>query len=294
MDEQGNYVEQGVTGLRKAVASGRMSVVDYYEKKHAIAESERDGVDDGSSVTRNITSLIIQASNNTSILHLASKTDHCASSFGDKGWGCGYRNLQMLLSSLLYTSQYRDVLAEKILFNKNTVSLPSISRLQRILENAWREGFDRMGCEQLGGKVVNTRKWIGATEIYTFLTYCNIDCQIIDFHRPTASDGGHPAMFQWLAEFFREKRGARPPVYLQHQGHSRTVAGVEVSSNNVIKLIVLDPSHTSINNTSVMRLVRKTINSMKSRQYQLVVVRGLLRPDLRESRKLVASTRIPP
>ena len=32
-------------------------------------------------------------------LHMAANMDHYASSYGDKGWGCGYRNLQMVLSS---------------------------------------------------------------------------------------------------------------------------------------------------------------------------------------------------
>ena len=140
-----------------------------------------------------------------------------------------------------------------------------------------------------------TRKWIGATEIFTFLSYCNIDCQLVDFHRPSSGDGTHPAMFQWLLDHF--KAGGRPaPVYLQHQGHSRTVVGVEQLQNS-LRLLILDPSHSpaSIASSGLLRLVRKTINSMKSKQYQCVVVRGLLdNARLRETRKNVVSTRIPP
>lgn len=296
MDEQGNYVQQSTSGLRKAVVSGKLSVVDYYEKSQAMAQSERSGVDDGTSLTRNVTGIISRHCSNTTLC-LANKTDHYASSYGDKGWGCGYRNLQMLLSSLLYTSQYRDVLAANILFNKNNVTMPSISKLQKIIEDAWHQGFDRMGCEQLGGKLVNTRKWIGATEIFTFLSYCNINCEILDFHRPTSSDGTHPEMFKWLQGYFSGKKSnIIAPVYLQHQGHSRTVVGVEVSGNNV-KLLVLDPSHSRdhVNSDNVLRFVRKTINSMKSKQYQLVVVRGVIdRDEARDVKKYVVSTRIPP
>ena len=299
MDEQGNYVQQSVSGLRKAVVSGKLSVVDYYERSHAMAQSEKSGVDDGSSVTRNVTAVISRRSSNTGLV-LASKMDHYASTYGDKGWGCGYRNLQMLLSCLLYTSQYRDVLAAKILFNRNNVTMPSISKLQRMIEDAWHQGFDRMGCEQLGGKLVNTRKWIGTTEIFTFLSFCDIHCEIVDFHRPTSNDGGHPAMFEWLLDYFRGRGQSSPgvtcPVYLQHQGHSRTVLGVETAGNN-IKLLVLDPSHSpdNINSDNVMRIVRKTLNSMKSKQYQLVVVRGVIDSQARrEAKKVVTSTRIPP
>ena len=299
MDEQGNFVQQSVNGLRKAVVSGKLSVIDYYERQHLVAQSERSGVDDMSSATRNVTGIISSRSNNTG-LAIANKMDHYASSYGDKGWGCGYRNLQMLLSCLLYSSQYRDVLAGKILFNRNNVTMPSISRLQKIIEDAWHHGFDRMGCEQLGGKLVNTRKWIGATEIYTFLSFCEIQCEIIDFHRPSSNDGSHPAMFQWLQDYFRGQGRASTtvtcPVYLQHQGHSRTVMGVETTGNN-IKLLVLDPSHSphNMNSDNVMRMIRKTLNSMKSKQYQLVVVRGVInRPEMREAQKVVISTRIPP
>lgn len=41
--------------------------------------------------------------------------------------------------------------------------------IQRLIENAWRKGFDLAGMEQLGQKLVNTRKWIGATEIAAVL-----------------------------------------------------------------------------------------------------------------------------
>ena len=38
---------------------------------------------------------------------MPSRTDHYATTFGDKGWGCGFRNVQMLLSCLLHSTLYR-------------------------------------------------------------------------------------------------------------------------------------------------------------------------------------------
>ena len=84
---------------------------------------------------------------------------------------CLVRNLQMLLSHLLNSTEYRGVLVENLSGNRNLVpqnislnrnlvdrvGMPSIPRLQELLEQAWRAGFDRAGCEQLGGKIVNTR-----------------------------------------------------------------------------------------------------------------------------------------
>lgn len=53
-------------------------------------------------------------------------------------------------------------------------SMPSISRLQKLIEWAWAQGFDLQGAEQLGAKLVNTRKWIGATEVVTLLSSLRI------------------------------------------------------------------------------------------------------------------------
>ena len=44
------------------------------------------------------------------VVTLCSPTDHFSSSYGDKGWGCGYRNLQMLLSSLIQLEHYKKVI----------------------------------------------------------------------------------------------------------------------------------------------------------------------------------------
>ena len=43
MDEQGNFGSQASSGLRKAVVSGQLSVVDYYERSAGLVESQRWG-----------------------------------------------------------------------------------------------------------------------------------------------------------------------------------------------------------------------------------------------------------
>ena len=63
-------------------------------------------VDDDSSVTSKITFILqglSQSSHGVAETLPASRTDHYASAFGDKGWGCGFRNLQMILSALLHS-----------------------------------------------------------------------------------------------------------------------------------------------------------------------------------------------
>lgn len=97
-------------------------------------------------------------------------------------------------------------------------AMPSISRLQKMVEAAWAQGFDVQGSEQLGCKLHNTRKWIGATEVVTVLSWLRINCQLIDFHRPTSTDGRHPDLFGWVQRYFEDPAVHTPPLYLQHQG----------------------------------------------------------------------------
>lgn len=69
-------------------------------------------------------------------------------------------------------------------------------------------------------------------------------------------------------------------------GHSRTIIGVEqLNGESGVRLLVFDPSHSptqmsqlSHTQTAVggMRLLRKNLNSMKARQYQMVVVTGII------------------
>lgn len=52
MDNQGNFREQSVTNMQRAVYAGEMSVADYYEKQIELRVAESSGIDDGSSCTR--------------------------------------------------------------------------------------------------------------------------------------------------------------------------------------------------------------------------------------------------
>ncbi|KAK9743656.1 Peptidase family C78 [Popillia japonica] len=294
MDNQGNFREQSVTNMQRAVYAGEMSVSDYYERTLDLKQAESCGIDDGSSVTRGLVPRIRALSTNSQNVTrtlLCTCVDHYASSYGDRGWGCGYRNAQMLISSLLNHTGYNERLY-KIWQNQKPPrsSVPSISRLQTLIEHAWCLGFDLQGSEQLGSRLVNTRKWIGATEVLTLLSFSRIKCQLVDFHRPTGVGGTHPDLFAWVLKYFENSIGGEftPPLYLQHQGHSRTIMGVEVHRDGTIILLVLDPSHSpqqmaqfsefSDTNTgpAALRLLRKSEASMKARQYQIVAVVGTI------------------
>lgn len=119
----------------------------------------------------------------------------------------------------------------------------------------------------------------------TILYFASLSCQLVDFHQPTDPDGSHPELFSWVLQYFQRQEEFKPPLYLQHQGHSRTIAGVEQHRDGHLALIVFDPSHTpdqmgqlkaTAGSVQGMRLIRKTAAAMKARQYQLVAVCGIM------------------
>ncbi|XP_055600752.1 zinc finger-containing ubiquitin peptidase 1-like [Uranotaenia lowii] len=304
MDDQGNFREQSAAAMQRAVYAGEMSVADYYERQVGLRAAESHGVDDGSSCTKSVSPRVLSLSSsspNVLKTYVCSNVDHYASSYGDKGWGCGYRNLQMMLSSLLQNTTFNEALYSAWgSHGPSRTAMPSISRLQRMVEAAWAQGFDIQGSEQLGCKLYNTRKWIGATEIVTVLSWLRIRCELVDFHRPTSPDGRHPELFNWVLRYFEEPRIHTPPLYLQHQGHSRTIIGIEQRTSG-LSLLVLDPSHGPRQVAALgssqdsLRLIRKNSAAMRAPQYQVVAVKGLIDTEEQyQACKVLRSHRIPP
>jgi hypothetical protein len=70
----------------------------------------------------------------TSTAYLCSPdTDHVATGLTDLGWGCGYRNCQMLMTFLSRQREQNEPVIEGV---------ANISGLQMLLEKAWKEGSD--------------------------------------------------------------------------------------------------------------------------------------------------------
>ena len=110
-----NIARQSDANLCRSVQQGKMSAVDYHEKRIMLRMSERNGIDDGSSATQgysvtddtkflfcvhyfeiywyfpDISSQLKKLSAISGTMWICSTLDHYASSFGDQGWGCGYR-----------------------------------------------------------------------------------------------------------------------------------------------------------------------------------------------------------
>jgi hypothetical protein len=67
---------------------------------------------------------------NPFIIHYSQK-----GSYGSK-WSCGYRNIQMLCSSLMKYPMYREKLFD------GSSNVPNIIGIQHWIEKAWQQGFD--------------------------------------------------------------------------------------------------------------------------------------------------------
>ncbi|XP_015275256.1 PREDICTED: zinc finger with UFM1-specific peptidase domain protein-like [Gekko japonicus] len=310
LDGSGGYKQQSLKNMEKEVARGRMQPSEYHKRKADMMESLAFGIDDGKTRTSGITEVLSHyyrsESKDIKRVWLSMGVDHYYCSFGDKGWGCGYRNFQMLLSSLLRNSTYQDCL-------KDLRSVPCIPKIQSLIENSWKEGFDPQGASHFNSRLQGTKAWIGACEIYSLLTSLRLKCQIIDFHQPTGPSETHPRLFEWVLNYYNSDKGnsakvvctSKPPIYLQHQGHSRTVLGIEERKNKTFALLIFDPGCPSQEmqklskdvDGNTLRLVRRFAGGLRHKQYQVVAIDGVLSAEEKLARlqasQLFVAQRIP-
>ncbi|OCF77214.1 hypothetical protein I204_01199 [Kwoniella mangroviensis CBS 8886] len=211
----------------------------------------------------------------------------------DMGWGCGYRNAMMSISSLLSIPAYQPVFDRQ-----NNGAEPGVRRVQGWIQEAWEEGYDPEGKKQLKGKILGTRKWIGPSDLYAMFTYKGIPCELYDFPKPKDTKDGsrtaHIALQRWVKAYFSDENehpsngdsksafdvlmrtqddGAgkgeavriskKFPLILQHSGHSRTIIGYEENSRGDINLLLFDPGR------SVPKDIRSTAISSLSQTCHL-------------------------
>ncbi|KAG0607497.1 hypothetical protein M758_8G033200 [Ceratodon purpureus] len=121
----------------------------------------------------------------SSIVALSGYIEHFESRLEeDLGWGCGWRNIQMLSSYMLAQNpEVRDVLFGGAGF------VPDIPAMQQWLEIAWLKGFDVLGADYFDWKITGTHKWIGTTECAALLRSFGIRARIIDFRTASSKRG---------------------------------------------------------------------------------------------------------
>lgn len=306
LDGSGGYRKQKEQRLERAVSRGLLNPAEFHSKRVEMMETLSSGRDDGKTRTQGVLKALSEyyQTEGKDCVHvwLSADTDHYCSSDGDKGWGCGYRNFQMLLSALLRLEEFTAVLSD--------MAVPSIPRVQALIEEAWVQGLDPHGAAHFNNKLQGTRAWIGATEIYSLLTSLRVRAHIVDFHQPTGPGGTHPRLFDWVRQYFSQGHNSsrlppriihtsRPPLYLQHQGHSRTVVGLEQRRSGALCLLILDPGSSVLDLrrvlrpdsvSSALRQIRRFPSALKHRQYQLVAAEGVLSDPDKQMRILNSKT----
>jgi hypothetical protein len=116
--------------------------------------------------------------------------------------------------------------------------------------------------------------------------------ELYDFHQPKSVDksNAYKYLFEWIRDYFQQRDGNTiHPLYLQHEGHSRTVIGYEQFHKGYIRLMIFDPGTPKAdiekfynNPEGKAHLFRRSLQSFQKPVYQVLVVRGLLTPDERE------------
>lgn len=291
----------------------------------------------------------------------------------DVGFGCGWRNIQMLSSHLLMQRQE----VREVLFGGSGF-VPDIVSLQRWLEIAWEKDFDRLGSDHFNQKIYGSRTWIGTTECAALFRSFGLRARIVDFgpkeseslflsvpgsshggkrkaaqingpmdrflfrsdqNVPQAgssmleigdglgrgsSDGladndkfarktkGQHALFDWVWNYFSDTRvtvsgnrrvivSEKAPLYFQHDGHSRTIVGIQVKHQwngmPLYNLLILDPAHRSADlerslkgNAGWQRLIKRGVHTLKKPQYQLCYIDpGIARGEEMEQLKTLDS-----
>ncbi|KAK7317051.1 hypothetical protein RJT34_00964 [Clitoria ternatea] len=253
-----------------------------------------------------------EAGNSKSVL--SGYVDHfqCLDS-EDAGWGCGWRNIQMLCSHLL--DQRHE--ARKALFGGSGF-VPDIPSLQRWLEVAWEKGFDEPGSAQFDHVIFGSKKWIGTTECAALLRSFALRARVVDFGPKESlfvsgsgvDNSGNKAsnmvkgkskrgeacqvLMDFVWNYFSDEgsiqfgqqhvvMSEKTPLYFQHDGHSRTIVGIQVKHQQEgllqYSLLVLDPAHSTTALERSLRqkvgwekLIKRETHTLKKPQYQLCYV----------------------
>ena len=161
-----------------------------------------------------------------------------------EGGFCGYRNIQMLISYI------RDSQAPGHEHFRRK-RLPTILKLQEMIEDAWDQGFNTSGLTETGG-IRLTRKYIGTPEAQALLLSLGIPAEAVAFTAKSKEDV-YMSMIQAVCAHFDDGSEAnnpqkvfitdKPPLFFQHQGHSMTVVGVELDKQYRANLVVFDPMY---------------------------------------------------
>jgi hypothetical protein len=103
-------------------------------------------------------------------------------------------------------------------------------------------------------------------------------------------------MATWIVKYFDRKSSYIPPIYFQHEGHSRTIVGYEKLFTGKINLIIFDPltngkallktledyANGNVFANGWKRQVKRGLHTLKRGAYEMLIIKpGLMGPSER-------------
>ncbi|KAL3757811.1 hypothetical protein ACHAWU_008926 [Discostella pseudostelligera] len=99
----------------------------------------------------------------------------------------------MLLSSLMPTLLHHSTSSSCASFSQG---VPCIEEIQRTTEKLWRQGYDIRNALHHEYKLVGKKTWIGAVEVWSYLSFMRIDSIIVQFIK-TSQNRALLGRFAW-------------------------------------------------------------------------------------------------
>ena len=195
------------------------------------------------------------------------------------------------------------------------IIIPNLNQLQQFMEQAWAAGFDPKGAKFYNHKIVGKKSQIGAVEVSYTLLYLGIDCCVVQFalcpksrsqlgpfcaayfsmqfcpactQRSEVNGSGSYETANHILQNLSSRCGGSSdplcrclsfPLFLQYEGHSVTVIGVEkfAHSDRVENLLLFDPDVSGSKLTKALsqndiQPFRRSLSSLQARDCQIVLV----------------------
>jgi len=193
------------------------------------------------------------------------------------------------------------------------IPIPSLHQLQTFLEDLWKCGFDERGAQHYRHRIVGKSSQIGAIEVSTILSYLYLDSAVVQFIKCKESkallgpfvwqyfvngpcfafnDASSISCSTWaerLLDAASRTGNDEPssdackcpilPLYLQWEGHSATIVGVERTKTGDFFFLMFDPLKTgtalkqSLQSTqkNVLSALRLSAKSFLNKDCQVVM-----------------------
>lgn len=177
----------------------------------------------------------------------------------------------------------------------------TINGIQQCIERAWHGGWDPGGRNHFSGTLCGKKEWIGASEAAVLFRSLRMRVRWVDFGSQRGAEAG-AEMVKWTWQYFQGgapagprglnsavQRTKRSPLYLQHQGHSRTIVGIEkarINGRDDYLLLVLDPAKKSRELVRSMQaragwqgLIKRKSGSFPKKEYSIMYFAGEMREE---------------